>query len=55
MQTKMAHEELVQIVENKGFDNWVDLSNFLFNPDDGLLVREFQTREEREEFVNRCV
>jgi HicB family len=32
-------------------ETWADLSNFLFNPMDGLVARAFPTREEREAFV----
>ena len=30
---------------------WADLSNFLFNPIDGLVARAYPTREAREAFV----
>ena len=32
-------------------DSWADLSNFLFNPVDGLVTRAYTTREAREAFV----
>src|SRR3989442_11324960 len=32
-------------------DSWADLSNFLFNPVDGLVARAYPTREAREAFV----
>lgn len=32
-------------------NTWADLSNFLFNPEDGLLVKAFPTKGEREEFM----
>ncbi len=32
-------------------DSWADLSNALFNPVDGLLVKAYPTREEREAFL----
>ena len=32
-------------------DTWADLSNFLFNPIDGLVARAYPTREAREAFV----
>ncbi len=32
-------------------DTWADLSNALFNPDDGLLIKAYPTREEREAFL----
>jgi HicB family len=32
-------------------ETWADLSNFLFNPMDGLVARAFPTRGEREAFV----
>jgi predicted HicB family RNase H-like nuclease len=30
---------------------WADLSNFLFNPEDGLVTRAFPTRSERQAFM----
>lgn len=32
-------------------DNWADLSNFLFNPSDGLITKAFPTKGEREAFM----
>ena len=32
--------------------NWADLSNALFNPNDGLITRAYPNREEREAFIN---
>ncbi len=32
-------------------ETWADLSNALFNPVDGLLVKAYPTREEREAFL----
>ena len=32
-------------------ETWADLSNFLFNPMDGLVARAYPTREAREAFV----
>lgn len=32
-------------------ENWADLSNALFDPVDGLVVKAYPTREERERFV----
>ncbi len=32
-------------------ESWADLSNFLFNPVDGLVVKAYPTREAREAFV----
>ena len=32
-------------------ETWADLSNALFDPEDGLVARAFPTREEREEFI----
>ncbi len=32
-------------------ETWADLSNFLFNPIDGLVARAYPTREAREAFV----
>jgi hypothetical protein len=32
-------------------ETWADLSNFLFNPIDGLVTRAYPTREAREAFV----
>jgi hypothetical protein len=32
-------------------ETWADLSNFLFNPIDGLVARAYPTREARETFV----
>src|SRR4051812_40978424 len=32
-------------------ETWADLSNFLFNPADGLVARAYPTREAREAFV----
>ncbi len=31
---------------------WADLSNFLFNPENGLLIKAFPDRNAREEFMN---
>ena len=30
--------------------SWADLSNALFNPDDGIITKAFPTKAEREEF-----
>ncbi|MEE8452104.1 MAG: toxin-antitoxin system HicB family antitoxin [Thermoguttaceae bacterium] len=32
-------------------ESWADLSNALFNPVDGLLMKAYPTREEREAFL----
>jgi hypothetical protein len=32
-------------------ETWADLSNFLFNPVDGLVARAYPTREAREAFI----
>ncbi len=32
-------------------ESWADLSNFLFNPVDGLVARAYTTREARDAFV----
>ena len=32
-------------------ESWADLSNALFNPADGLLIKAYPTREEREAFL----
>ena len=32
-------------------ENWADLSNFLFNPTDGLITKAYPTTEEREAFM----
>lgn len=32
-------------------ENWADLSNFLFNPSDGLITKAFPTQAEREAFM----
>ncbi len=32
-------------------ESWADLSNFLFDPVDGLVARAYTTRESREAFV----
>ena len=32
-------------------ETWADLSNFLFDPVDGLVAKAYPTREEREHFV----
>jgi hypothetical protein len=32
-------------------ESWADLSNFLFNPIDGLVAKAYPTREAREAFV----
>jgi hypothetical protein len=32
-------------------ETWADLSNFLFNPVDGLIARAYPTRGDREAFV----
>ena len=32
-------------------NTWADLSNFLFNPENGLLVKAFPARAEREAFM----
>lgn len=31
--------------------SWADVSNFLFDPEDGLLVRAFPNRKDREKFL----
>jgi hypothetical protein len=45
--------ELFQEAERAARDSetWVDLSNFLFNPVDGLVARAYPTREAREAFI----
>src|ERR1051326_2912029 len=30
---------------------WADLSNFLFDPEEGLIARAYPTRAEREDFI----
>jgi hypothetical protein len=32
-------------------NTWADLSNFLFSPENGLLVKAFPNRAERKEFM----
>jgi hypothetical protein len=32
-------------------ETWADLSNFLFNPVDGVVARAYPTREAREAFI----
>jgi hypothetical protein len=32
-------------------ETWADLSNFLFDPGEGLIARAYPTRETRETFV----
>lgn len=32
-------------------ETWADLSNALFDPDDGLVARAFPTRKQREKFI----
>jgi hypothetical protein len=45
--------ELFQEAERAARDSetWADLSNFLFNPVDGLVARAYPTREAREAFL----
>jgi hypothetical protein len=45
--------ELLNEAERAARDaqTWADLSNFLFNPIDGLVARAYPTREARETFV----
>ena len=35
----------------RSVDNWADLSNFLFDPSDGLVTKAYPTRAEREAFM----
>jgi len=32
-------------------EGWANLSNFLFNPDNGLITKAYPTRQERAEFM----
>ena len=34
-----------------GAETWADLSNALFDPDDGIVTKAYRTREERAAFV----
>jgi predicted HicB family RNase H-like nuclease len=49
----MTDKDLLQPAERLSSDaeTWADLSNALFDPNDGLLARAFHTREERAAFV----
>jgi len=46
-------DELLNEAEQAARDaeTWADLSNFLFNPVDGLVAKAYPTREAREAFV----
>ena len=46
-------QELLAEAERAAHDaeSWADLSNFLFNPVDGLVARAYTTRESREAFI----
>ncbi|MEQ8785383.1 MAG: toxin-antitoxin system HicB family antitoxin [Pirellulaceae bacterium] len=46
-------EELLESARNvaESTTAWADLSNFLFNPDDGLIVKAYPARREREAFL----
>lgn len=48
-----AASDLLQKAEQaaRHTDAWADLSNFLFNPADGLITKAYPTREAREKFV----
>jgi hypothetical protein len=48
-----ATQELLAEAERAAHDaeSWADLSNFLFNPVDGLVARAYTTRESREAFT----
>jgi hypothetical protein len=46
------HELLVEAQQAAhDAESWADLSNFLFNPVDGLVARAYTTREARDAFV----
>jgi hypothetical protein len=48
-----APNELLKKAERAAQDaeTWADLSNYLFNPIDGLVAKAFPTREAREAFI----
>ena len=49
----ISTDELLAEAERAANDaeSWADLSNFLFNPVDGLVARAYKTREAREAFL----
>jgi len=49
----MPTNELLNEAEQAARDaeTWADLSNFLFNPVDGLVAKAYPTREAREAFA----
>lgn len=48
-----TNNELMNEAEHAARDveTWADLSNFLFNPVDGLVAKAYPTRESRELFI----
>lgn len=47
------HAEILRVAEEASATTkaWADLSNFLFDPSEGLLAKAYPSRAEREEFV----
>lgn len=45
--------ELLQLAEEKArsVETWADLSNYLFDPIEGIFAKAYPTRPEREQFV----
>lgn len=50
---KTKEENLVESARKiaASVETWADLSNALFDPEDGLVARAYQTRQEREKFL----
>jgi predicted HicB family RNase H-like nuclease len=46
-------EKILQTAETaaSSFETWADLSNALFDPEDGLVAKAYPTRAEREQFL----
>ncbi len=49
----MSNMELLESAKQAAgsLDTWADFSNFLFNPDTGLIVKAFPSRNDREAFM----
>ena len=52
MKTAVLRVNIVSIAQGAAAvaETWADLSNFLFNSDDGLITKAYPTRKEREAF-----
>jgi hypothetical protein len=51
---KKTPQELLEAAkaEAANVTTWADLSNFLFDPEEGLIAKAFPTRAERKAFIN---